>query len=547
MSLIFRFWRIFFGLVPPIGMMIRDYHLSLTAGKGFDWQHPKRRRRAKRLVKRFANLGPTFIKLAQVLAARADLFPGIYLEELRQLHDRVPPMANRRIMRQFRRATGHDACEVFDRFEKDSIASASLGQVHRAEYRGQTVAVKILKPDIRDLVEKDLRVLAWVFSVATLFWQSNPLRSLIVMYEEFSRTIHEEMDFSLEAEHIRYFKRLYADNDRVVIPAVVDDLSNRDVLVMEWIEGEKISNAKGVRAAGHDIPDLFDRLVTIFAEQIIRDGKFHADPHPGNILVDSDGRICLLDFGLVVSVPDEVRLCYLRAIVAAVSEDTQTLTRLAYELGAVRSDVNPIVLRQAMKALMNISLREDYEPVKLQRVAAEILHVFYEFPLHLPSELVYIAKTMSLIEGLGTLYEPRYNLLKDAHDTFSRIVQPDLERIQPSVTDRVVDEGKAVWELYDNTKAVMQTVARGEQSIRIYRGDIAEIQRTIGYAVRRLVFAMLMFGIWITGALVFVKTGNWWILGLCMLTGSGGLLLMFLMPNVPRLPRIVLPHRVNRE
>ena len=154
---IFRFWRIFWGIVPPIGMMIRDYHHSLVAGDGFDWHHPKRRRRAKRLVERFADLGPTFIKLAQVLAARADLFPGIYLEELRHLHDHVTPLPAMKILRQFHDATARSDGGV-RRVRYGIIASASLGQVH-ALVQGHPVAVKDSQPKYRETVDKDVRVL----------------------------------------------------------------------------------------------------------------------------------------------------------------------------------------------------------------------------------------------------------------------------------------------------------------------------------------------------------------------------------------------------
>jgi predicted unusual protein kinase regulating ubiquinone biosynthesis (AarF/ABC1/UbiB family) len=543
MRLMIRFWRIFWGIMPPIGMMIRDYHLSLIAGEGFDWNHPRRRRRARRLVRRFASLGPTFIKLAQVLAARADLFPGIYLEELRQLHDHVPPMANRRVLRQLESSTGRSVSETFDEFGTEPIASASLGQVHRAVYQGNTVAVKVLKPGIRELVDKDLRVVAWVFSLASLFFQNNQLNSLITIYEQFSRTIHEEMDFELEAEHVRSFQAQYADDDRVRIPAVFDELSTREVLVLEWMEGTKISDVEAVKAAGHDIPDLIDRLVGVFAEQILRRGTFHADPHPGNIFVNESGQLCLLDFGLVVHIPDDVRMKYMQAVMAAVQRDSDQLASLAFDLGAVGTDVNTVVLRQAVHRLMEISLRDDLGPIQMQRIVHKIMQVFYDFPLQLPGDLVYVVKTMSLVEGLGALYQPGYNLMKDARDTWARILAPELERMTDSVVDRVTGEAKAVWDLYGDTKAVMSAVAREELSVRVYRGDLAELQRVIGYAVRRLVASLTVVSIWATGAIVFSNTGNWWVLSTSALIGIIGLGLIFLMPNVPKLPRIVIPNR----
>jgi len=543
MGLFYRFWQIFWGLVPPIVMMIRDYHLSLVTGEEFNWHTPTRRRRAKNLVKKLARLGPTFIKLAQVLAARADLFPGIYLEELRQLHDAVPPTPTRRMKRQFRHVTGRTTDEVFDSFEEESLASASLGQVHRAVYRGAPVAVKILKPGIRSTVDKDLRILAAVLSLATLFFKNTQLNSLITVFYEFSRTIHEEMDFKLEAEHVAHFRARYAHDDRVVIPAVVGDISNRDVLVLEFVEGIKISDVEAIRAAGHNTAQLIDGVVRLFSEQILRDGIFHADPHPGNIFVNGQGQIGLVDFGLVVRIPEVERRKYIDAVIAAARSDYDTLVTLAFDLRLVGPEVNPLILRQAAQRLMAISLRDDLGPLQMQRIVHQIMEVFYEFPLQLPGDLVYVLKTMTLVEGLGALYQPRYNLLKDGMPTLKRLLEPELKALEGRVFDSVIQEGKEVWSLYQHLKLVMELAAREELAIRIYRGDIAEFERIVGYTVRRFIALMIIFGGGMTSGVIFVSTGLWWVLilggSLCVL----GMLGLFLLPNVPKTPRIIYPRR----
>ena len=543
MRLLYRFWQIFRGLVPPIALMLRDYHLSLAMGEGFDWQTPERRKRARKLVRTFARLGPTFIKLAQVLAARADLFPSAYLDELRQLHDRVPPMSTRRITRHFRNVVGRGVDEVFDRFDPESIASASLGQVHRATYAGDAVAVKILKPGIRRTVDMDLRVLAWVFSVTTLFYQSPRLNSLITIFEQFSRTIYEEMDLELEASHARYFWERYAGDDRVVIPAVIEGLSNRDVLVLEFLEATKIADVDAVRAVGHDTDLLMKRLVRVFGEQVLRDGVFHADPHPGNIFVTERGQICLMDFGLVVRISDEVRRKYAEGIMAVIRKDYDTLIDVAFELRVVGHDVNPLVLRQAAQRLMAISLRDDVSAVRAQRIITEIMEVFYEFPLQLPAELVYVAKTMTLVEGFGAAFRPDYNMLKDAMPVFRELLRPELDRIKTSFADIVADEAKSAWELYTDLKFVMERAAREELVIRMYRGDLAELQRMIGYTVRRLIALVTVFGGGLTTAVVYLDTENWWVL----IGGAAftllGMFILFIMPGTPKRPRIVIPRR----
>ncbi len=541
MRLLYRFWQIFWGLVPPIAIMMRDYHVSLIMGGVFDWDTPRRRARAAKLTKALAGLGPTFIKLAQVLAARADLFPGIYLDELGRLHDSVPPIKSRKMVRQFRAATGVSVEDAFDAFDREPVASASLGQVHKALTGDRQLAVKILKPGIRKTVDRDLRLMAAVFSLTTVFVQSSRLDSLITIFEQFSRTIYEEMDLALEAEHMAYFRERYADDDRVAIPSVVAELSNRDVLVMGFIDGIRISDAEAVRAAGHDTDKLMNLLVRVFAEQILHDGVFHADPHPGNIFVDAQGRICLLDFGLVARIPRDVRKKYTDAIVAVIRRDYDTLIDIAFDLRAVNADVNPLVLRQAAQRLMAISLREDLGPIQTQKLVAQVMDVFYAFPLQIPAELVYVAKTMTLIEGFGASYRPGYNLMKDAQWVFQELLKQELEQMDKSVADLIVDEAKSAVGLYENMKFVAERAAREELVIRMYRGDLAEMQRIIGYTIRRLIAAVTIFGGGLTTAVIFLETDNWWILAGGGLLTSVAMLVLFLMPGTPKTPRIVLP------
>ena len=545
MGLFFRFLRILLRLVPSIALMIRDYYQSLVVGRAFDWDSHARRRRARTLVSRLTSLGPMYIKLAQVLAARADLFPGIYLDELRQLHDHVPPASRRVMRRHFRRITGKRPDQMFDEFNDTPIASASLGEVHEAVYHGRRVAVKILRPGIRKTVNKDIRVLSAVYSIITIVFQNPQINSLITVFEQFSRHIHEEMDLELEAEHIRDFRERYRDDDRIRIPEVIGDLSNRDLLVMEFIDGIKITEAEQLREAGHDTHVIINSLLTIFGEMILRHGVFHADPHPGNLFVDAESRIVLLDFGLVLEVTEKQRTDYIETVLAIVRGDVETLIDKAAELGTVSHDTNPLVLRQAARKLMTLRLRDDLGPIEFQRLAMQITQVFYEFPLHMPAELVFIFKTATLIEGIGARYQAGYNLLKDGREIVNDLLRPEIEAIdvEQQIVDKLVQEGKEAIDLYQNAKMVMALAAREELAIRIYRGDIAEFERIVGYTVRRLIALMLVFGAGFTGGIVYLATGVWWPLvvgGSVSILGMFGLLLM---PNVPRTPRIVRGQR----
>ena len=549
MGIIFRFLRILRSLGPPLALMTRDYYKSLLIGQTFDWDAPKRRRRAALLAKRLARLGPTFIKLAQILASRADLFPGIYLDELRKLHDAVPPAPWRKIVRHFRHAFGAEPEDLFEDFHREPIASASLGQVHEARYNGQRVAVKILKPGIRDLVDMDLRVMALLLSLASLFYQNAQLDSLVAIFEEFNRSIYQEMDLVREAESIRYFRRRYRDRSLIVVPEVIDEVSNRDVLVMEYVDGIKITDTESLRAQGHDTDALIERLLKVFGEQILKDGVFHADPHPGNIFVGEKGEIILVDFGLVLEVTERQRKRYIEAMTAVVRADYDTLIRVGFELNMIGHDVNQIVLRQAAQRLMAIRFRDDLGPLEMQKIIMQVLDIFYEFPIRLPSELVYVFKTASLIEGIGASYRKGYSVPRDSMHVIRELLAEDLEqiRVEDELARKVVKEGRDLVAMYMNLKQILDMASREEFAIRVHRRDMLDFYSIVGYTVRRMIALMSVLGTGFLSAMVFLHSGNWWVLGVGGAITAIGMAGLFLLPTIPKTPRIVAPYREERK
>ena len=498
------------------------------------------------LSKRLARLGPTFIKLAQILAARADLFPGIYLDELRKLHDAVPPAPWRKMVRHFRHACGADPEEMFQGFHRKPIASASLGQVHEATYKGRRVAVKILKPGIREVVDKDLRVMALLLSLASLFYQNAQLDSLIAIFEEFNRSIYQEMDLVREAESIRYFERRYRDRALIIVPGVIGEISNRDVLVMEYVDGIKITDTEALRAAGHDTDTLIERLLKVFGEQILKDGVFHADPHPGNIFVGEKGEIILVDFGLVLEVSERQRKRYIEAMTAVVRADYDTLIRVGFELNMIGHDVNQIVLRQAAQRLMATSASATTSARwKCRRSSCKCLEVFYEFPIRLPSELVYVFKTASLIEGIGASYRKGYSVPRDSMHVIRDLLAEDLEkiRVEDELARKVVKEGRDLVSMYMNLKQILDMASREELAIRVHRRDMLDFYAIVGYTVRRMIALMSVVGTGFLSAMVFLHSGNWWVLGVGGAITALGMAGLFLLPTIPKTPRIVAPYR----
>jgi len=379
-----RATAILFAAAPFLWGFARDLHTLLFFGPPRRISEAAHRRRAARLTRRIASLGPSFIKLTQVIATRADLVPPIYLEALATLHDEVPPEPPGAIEAAITRAYGRPPDEVFDRFDHEPLAAASIAQVHRARYRDIEVAVKVVRPEVRRQVTNDLAILDRLVPLLLRLFPHPHLEALETVVGEFAHTIFDEMDMTHEAANIARFHQLLDDHQGVVIPEVVEELTLPTVLVTRYYEGIPINQIDRLERAGLDVEALIHRLVRLYAEQVMIHGCFHADPHPGNILVDAEGRLVLLDFGLVVELDDEVRLGITRLLLAAVRQDFDGVVAAYHRLGMIRDEANTALLQHAAQRMYQVLNRDDISNRRVSEIANEILSTFYDFPFACP-------------------------------------------------------------------------------------------------------------------------------------------------------------------
>ena len=251
------------------------------------------------------SLGPVFVKFGQVLSTRPDLIPHDYAVELAKLQDKVPPFDADLSRRQIEKAFGKPIAELYAEFEMQPVASASVAQVHKARlHGGERVAVKVLRPDILPVIEQDLALLRFGAGwVERLFADGKRLRPREVV-DEFDKYLHDELDLMREAANCSQLGRNFKDSEMLIVPKVFYDYCSRDVLTIEWMDGTPVSDIAALRAQGQDLHRLAEYGVETFFTQVFRDGFFHADMHPGNILVSADNRYIALDFGIVGSLTD---------------------------------------------------------------------------------------------------------------------------------------------------------------------------------------------------------------------------------------------------
>ena len=374
-------------------------------------------RRADRLVRTIAALGPSFVKIAQVFAGRADLLPEPYLAAVNTLTDRVPPVPVAQIERVIEEAYGRPVTAIFDAWNPVPLASASLGQVHRARYLDMDVVVKVLRPVIERTVDADIVAASRILSWTERLFPNPHVRGLRSIISEFAVRIGDEMDFRKEGAYAEEMRANFAYNPKVSVPIVFSELTRQRVLVLEFMHGTRIDALAPRIADGTVKTDALVRTVMeLYVQMMLVDGLFHADPHPGNLLVRDDGGVVLLDFGLVVRVPQETRLALVRTVFAAIRHDAAGVVDGFYTLGVVAPGVERHVVVRLADTLLGIAFerttaQERFEIVNRELLSNEVLETLYDFPVMLPPDMVYFARTAALIEGLGARYDARFNAL----------------------------------------------------------------------------------------------------------------------------------------
>ncbi len=377
--------------------------------------------RAQRLRLALEALGPIFVKFGQVLSTRRDLLPQDLADELAKLQDRVPPfpadVAVAVIEKQLHRPIG----ELFARFEREPVASASVAQVHYAElHNGRRVAVKVLRPDILPVIESDLallRILAvWV---EKLFADGRRLRPREVV-AEFDKYLHDELDLMFEAANASQLRRNFAGSDILLVPEVFYDYCAREVLVLEWMEGLPVSQVEALRSAGVDLPQLAKNGVEIFFTQVFQHGFFHADMHPGNIFVTPQGQYIALDFGIVGTLSEFDKQYLAINFLAFFNRDYLRVATAHIECGWVPANTRPEALASAVRTVCEPFFNKPLAQISFGMVLMRLFDVSRRFNVEIQPQLVLLQKTLLNIEGLGRQLDPELDLWQTAKPFLER-------------------------------------------------------------------------------------------------------------------------------
>jgi ubiquinone biosynthesis protein len=400
--------------------------LKASMRAAFFWRDTSRPR-GERLRVALESLGPVFVKFGQLLSVRRDLIPGDIADELAKLQDAVPPFGWSAVAAALDRAYGRPHAEVFESFDREPIASASVAQVHFAALRGgREVAVKILRPGIAEVIAEDVGLL---YVMAGIVERALPdgkrLRPREVV-REFENTIVDELDLVHEAANASQLRRNFADARLLVVPEVYWDFCNRDVMVMQRVDGIPVNDVAALRAAGIDIRKLARDGVEIFYTQVFRDGFFHADMHPGNILVARDGRYCGVDFGIMGTLSDADKNYLAINMRAFFERDYRKAAQAHVDAGWVPPETRVDQFESALRALCEPIFDRPLKEIYFGKLLVRLFEVGRRFGMEIQPQLTLLLKTMLQVEGLGRQLDPDLDLRSAAQPILERFMNEQM-------------------------------------------------------------------------------------------------------------------------
>lgn len=531
-------WRralvILVRLTPFVVAFLRDRRRWILFGRPVRRSWEAHERRAARLTATIASLGPTFIKLAQVFSARADILPEPYLSAIGRLQDRVPPVSAGEIEAVIAEELGQPVEQLFGEFDREPVAAASLGQVHRARLQsGEAVAVKVLRPGVEELIAVDLEISFRVLFLLNILFPNHHVKALTNVVREFSARIREEMDFREEAAHIAEFQRHFGEDRRVRAPRVYAEFTRRRVLVMEWVEGDKVDRLESRFASGElSFLTLMETLVQVYLRMMLVHGFLHADPHPGNILVEADGTLVFLDWGMVVYLSPATRERILHIALAAAREDLDGMINGMYELGMIDPDISRAEVRDAAGEILAILERaRELGTRRVQEMVAEIMDTFYTWPLILPRELVYFFRAAALLEGIGLRYDPGFNGLQLARPVIRRM-RGELLRAtarEPVAVARGILGGARA--TFQGALDLLHRAEREEFRVRLHPRDVFHMQRFLLLQVRRILLSLFAVTTALISAITFLALRNVWLLLAGLVAALFMFVVVFLLPS----------------
>ncbi|AIZ65211.1 ubiquinone biosynthesis protein [Hymenobacter sp. DG25B] len=439
-------------------------------------------------------LGPTFIKLAQALSNRADLLPQGLIDEFEKLQSNVPPFDVRIARQIIEQELGKPVEELFSEFEEITLGSASIGQVHRARlHTGEEVVVKVQRPNVQEKVRTDLSLLHELVRLLGGFLRKHGLSNPQDIVDAFERSMMKEMDYTSEARSMDQFRKLYADYETFYIPKPFRELSTARVLVIEYVSGCKITDKAQLKAWNLSPEKVAETGMDIYLTQIFEFGRFHADPHPGNVLVRPDGTLVLIDFGMVGKLTKQQKYAFAGVFISMAQQDPRAMA-LSFRRLSITSDIPDM---RAFEADLN-DLIEDFATLDVKEMSmsdlADCLQgIIYKYKLQVPGAVFLILRALVILEGIGKVLHPSFNTFEFVRPYGARIMA---EQYSP---ENILSEAQytgtqllaLIQTLPADLRQIVRKISRGDLRVRVELSGYQLLLRKADQLVSRTIIALI--------------------------------------------------------
>ncbi|RKD34652.1 ABC1 kinase family protein [Thermohalobacter berrensis] len=461
--------------------------------------------RAERIRLAFEELGPTFIKLGQILSTRYDILPKDIVEELSQLQDRVKEFDYEIAKEIIENELETEIENIFEHFNKIPIASASIGQVYKANLKnGDKVVVKIQRPNIQKIINTDIDILYFIAHMLDEhFSKRSPVKAVEIV-KEFSYFIKKELDYTYEAQNCDSFRENFKNDNRVYIPKIYWEYTTKRVLVMEEIKGVKVSNIKEIEKLGWDKEKIARLGAKIFMEQVFIHGLFHGDPHPGNVLVINENKVGFIDFGIVGYIDKKTLDLIISLLRAGINRDIERIIYKLSRMEVITDKTDKMGLEKDLYYLVNYYYNVPLKKLSLGNAFNELLQIAYKHKLKMPSQLALLLKTIIIVEGTGKKLNPKFNLTNISNEVLKNM---QLNRLKPKNLLKGITNISTSY--YDDIKfipkqiiSILSKLEKDKIKLYVQLKGLKDLEDEINNMTNRISLSLLVSSIIIGSSLV---------------------------------------------
>jgi ubiquinone biosynthesis protein len=457
-------------------------------------------------------LGPSFIKLGQLMSTRADIFPPEYIEEFTKLQDQVPPVPFSDIKRVIEQELRRPLEEIFDEFTPKSMAAASVAQVHLAKlFSGEAVAVKVIRPNIDKEIRKDIRLMYAMAKRAENVSEIARVIGAVNLVKEFERVIFKELDMYIEAGNIDKFANNFESDDEIYIPIVYWDYTTKSVLTMEHIPGIKMDQVDAIRAHDMDPKDIAMIGLRSFSRQLMEFGFFHADPHSGNTIVMFDGRVSLVDFGITGYLDDETMHQIAFLFLGYAEHDYDMVMDALLGAGLIDEDTMDLKkFRRDLKDMSESFYGRSLQTISVREVYDQIVQLIYEYRIRMPRNLLLLFKTVIQTEALGKILGSDASILEVTKPYAKKLIERSYLRKNVLKTMRkdAISMGSRMKMIPKLVHDILNQTAKGKQRIEFQHNGFQDMSSRFVKSINRLIIGLVISASLIAGAMVLNASQN---------------------------------------